>query len=271
MYVSTSGYKFVDIAEPTAIKIFFKNLLSDLELLGTIYIASEGINIAIAGKPSQIVQFKEILSKDEKFNTIFFKDSYCDYIPFKKVVVKIKSEIITSGFPGLHAQNDIDSHLEPATLKAWLDQNKKVILIDTRNYYEYNLGTFDNAINPKIETFKAFPDFVDSLPEDYKDETVVVFCTGGVRCEKALPIMTEKGFKQVYQLNGGILNYFQQCGSAHWHGNCFVFDDRIAMDSCLKDNPATLCQHCHNALMTDEQMVPDYIAGKKCHYCTEAC
>lgn len=235
MYVNISGYKFIQLEQLETLKVFFKKLLLDNQLHGTIYVSHEGVNIAVTGLAPAITQFKSALAQDVRFNDIFFKDSLSAIRPFHKVIVKIKPEIIAMGVSDINVHAAQDSHLAPEVLAEWLDTGKEVVILDTRNDYEYEMGSFDNAINPDIETFKQFPEYVATLPENYKEKTIVIFCTGGVRCEKAAPFMLEQGFKQVYQLEGGILNYFEKCGGKHWHGNCFVFDDRLAIDSNLQE------------------------------------
>ncbi len=267
MYINTSGYKFIELDDLDALKVYFKALAIKHEVYGTVYVSHEGVNIAQAGKPENIVRYKAELAKNSRFNDIFFKDSTSEILPFHKVVVKIKPEVIALNAENANPSDVSDTHLEPEALKQWLDEKRKVVFLDTRNRYEYNLGSFDNAINPEIETFKQFPDFVDTLPESYKDETIVMFCTGGVRCEKAAPLMKNKGFKNVYQINGGILNYFEKCGGAHWHGDCFIFDDRVAVNAELQETGATLCRGCHNAVTIEMQQSPDFKPPKQCPYC----
>lgn len=269
MYVNVSGYKFVQLDNLDAIKSYFKANMLSTHVVGTIYIAHEGVNIAFSGLPEDVCQFKAFLEQDPRFSGIFFKDSYSEVRPFSKVVVKIKPEIIKLGVNDLDYNNAVNTHLEPEVLKTWLDEKKTVHLIDTRNYYEYNLGTFENAIDPKIHTFTEFPEFIDTLPEAYKEEPVVIFCTGGVRCEKAAPLMLQKGFKQVYQIHGGILNYFEKCQGAHWQGDCFVFDDRVAINPALEQVDVVLCENCDNGLTPAERELPEYIPHVQCHYCAK--
>jgi len=269
MYTNTSGYKFIPLDDLTSLRDYFRALAIKHEVYGTVYVTHEGLNIAQAGKPENVDAYKKELAQDERFKDIFFKDSYSKMLPFHKVVVKIKPEVIALKVSEMHPEDAPNTHVEPEDLKTWLDNNDNVVFLDTRNYYEYNLGTFENAINPDINTFREFPEFLDTLPEKIKDEKVVIFCTGGVRCEKAAPLMKKKGFKNVYQINGGILNYFEKCGGAYWEGDCFIFDDRVAVNSELEETGAALCRGCHNAVTAEMQKSPDYLPPKQCPYCVK--
>lgn len=261
MYTNISGYKFVELGDLEVLRAEMKNLVIKHNLNGTIYVCSEGVNIALAGLSENVSDYRKALAEDSRFSDIFFKESFSKTCPFHKVVVKIKPEVIAMGIDGIEVSLGEGTHLEPEEFKQWLDHNpEEVVVLDTRNHYEYNLGTFDNAIDPKIKTFKQFPAFVDSLPEEYKEKKVVIFCTGGIRCEKAAPMMKQKGFNNIYQIHGGILNYLEKCGGEHWHGDCFIFDDRVAVNAELKETGAQLCRKCHNAITAEHT---------KCPYCVE--
>jgi len=257
MYSNISGYKFIALDELETLRENFRSLMLKHQLNGTIYVCHEGVNIALTGNIDDMKNFQSELAEDERFQNIFFKESFSKERPFQKVVVKIKPEVIAMGIENIDVSQGEGTHLEPEEFKQWLDQNDQdVVVLDTRNHYEFNAGTFANAINPNIETFKEFPEFVDSLPEEYKEKKVVIFCTGGVRCEKAAPMMKQKGFKNIYQIHGGILNYLEKCGGAHWHGDCFVFDDRIAVNADLKETGARVCDKCHNAVAAEYDACP---------------
>ena len=159
--------------------------------------------------------------------------------------------------------------IEPKAFKAMLDKGALVHVLDTRNDYELRLGTFDNAIDLNLETFRAFPEAIQNLPESMKDEPVVMFCTGGIRCEKASAIMVEAGFRNVKQLKGGILGYFEEVGGEHWNGDCFVFDQRVAVDASLQETDAVVCFACREPLTVEEQQSPDYVVGQSCSYCVQ--
>ena len=157
--------------------------------------------------------------------------------------------------------------IEPADLKAMLDDGTFVHVLDTRNDYELRVGTFENAIDLDIRSFRAFPEAIKSLPETMKDEPVVMFCTGGIRCEKASAIMIEAGFTNVKQLKGGILGYFETVGGDHWNGDCFVFDQRVAVNPALQETETVVCFACRQPLSLEEQASQDYVVGESCPYC----
>jgi RluA family pseudouridine synthase len=183
------------------------------------------------------------------------------------MLVKIKKEIIAFGIDGVVPAQKTSPKLPAKELKRWLDEGRKVHLLDTRNDYEYDLGTFDNAIKMGLDHFREFPDGVARLPEELKNEPVVMFCTGGIRCEKAGPYMEMAGFSQVYQLDGGILKYFEEVGGDHYHGECFVFDQRVAVDPSLQETPTTQCYICQAVVTAEEQQLPQYVPGKSCPAC----
>jgi UPF0176 protein len=181
------------------------------------------------------------------------------------MLVKIKREIITMKRPDINPAAKPAPRLAPHTLKAWLDEGRDVVMLDTRNDFEVGLGTFDNAVNLHIASFGDFPAAVQTL--DLKGKTVVSFCTGGIRCEKAAPLLIANGLDNVYQLDGGILKYFEDCGGAHWHGECFVFDKRVALGPDLQETGTTQCYACQAVVSPEEQHSTDYVLGKSCPHC----
>jgi len=197
-----------------------------LGLKGTVVLSQEGINIMLAAEAFAIQQFKQFLKTFDKFADIEFKEVNADFIPFKRMLVKIKNELVP-GLPGVNPIEYTSPALPPEELQRWYEEGRDFIIVDTRNTYEYELGTFDNAVNLNLETFREFPKALTQLDPAIKDKPVVMFCTGGIRCEKATPIAEQLGFKQVYQLEGGILNYFKRCGDSHYRGTCYVFDERV--------------------------------------------
>ncbi|MGE3920072.1 MAG: rhodanese-like domain-containing protein [Gammaproteobacteria bacterium] len=227
--LNISGYKFIQLNNLEVLQSSLKQLCQELALKGTILISAEGINICLAGSPENIKLFISKIHKDEKFSDIFFKESISEIVPFRKLCIKIKKEIITFGRPNIDTSKNQTHTVTPKVLKQWLDENKPVTLLDTRNTYEFLIGTFNDAVTLPIEKFTDLPDRLGQLTREQKSQPIVIFCTGGVRCEKVLPVMLEQGYQEVYQLDGGILNYFLECGDAHYKGDCFVFDDRIAI------------------------------------------
>lgn len=258
MFTNISAYEFIPIPEKnlSALQTKIKNKFIASAIKGTVYLAQEGINVAASGKENAIIDFIDFFQKETPFQKLFFKKSFSEFPVFSKVIVKVKPEIIALGIDELDIINEEKTYISPKTLKNWLDQEKNFMLIDTRNNYEYEAGSFSKALNPHIDTFKDFPAFVEKLPAEAKEKPVVVFCTGGVRCEKVVPLMQAKGFQSVYQLHGGILHYFEICGGEHWDGDCFVFDDRVSVDPVLQSTGAAVCKSCHRAVKSTTPFPP---------------
>ena len=234
MITSISGYQFTSIADPVPIKATLLHFCLLHQIKGTILLANEGINIMLAGEAAAIDAFVLFLNEETPFKNIGFKYTESLAYPFKKCCIKIKKEIVTMGQPALKMEKGQGTHLPPETLKQWFDEKKDFVLIDTRNDYEYAMGTFEGAMHLDIHHFRDFPDKVAALDPTLKDQEIVLVCTGGIRCEKAAPYMIEQGFKHIYQLDGGILMYFKNCQGAHYHGDCFVFDEREAVNINLE-------------------------------------
>ncbi|CAN5248030.1 rhodanese-like domain-containing protein [soil metagenome] len=232
--IAISAYKFIELGMLPERKASLKAQCQGLNLKGTILLAEEGININLAGTRAAIDAIKDFFKQDILFEDLFFKESLAEPIPFKRMIVKIKKEIITMGVGSVKTLAEARHALSPQQLKQWLDEGRDFTLLDTRNTYEVEMGTFTQAKSLNIKHFRHFPAAIATQSEAAAlQKPVVLFCTGGVRCDKALPWMYEQGFKEVYQLDGGILNYFQQCGKEHYRGSCFVFDDRMTLSEEL--------------------------------------
>ena len=227
---------------------------NDIGVKGTVLIAEEGINAAIAGTVAQIASVRAWFETDERFKDLWLKESISDRRPFSKMKVRIRPEIITfqpndpnAVSPALNPA----PNMSPSKLKAWLDENREFTLLDTRNDYEVESGTFAKATDLDLKTFREFTTSVTDAVADgslKRDQPIVTFCTGGIRCEKAAPFLIEQGFTEVYQVEGGILNYFETCGGEHWQGDCFVFDDRAEINPQLEPTGAVMCEECHRAV-----------------------
>lgn len=231
-YVIASFYKFVELPNYSALKQVFLNNMNHHCLLGTIILAHEGINGCIAGQREAMEAFYAKLRSNENFQDVTFKETFDDFIPFEKAKVKLRQEIVTMGIQEVSSlPTSLGTHVSP---NQWneLISDPNVVVVDTRNNYEVKLGTFKHAINPKTDNFRQFPQFVQQHLLDKKDKKIAMFCTGGIRCEKSTAYLKSLGFKQVYQLEGGILNYFEKTpeNESLWEGTCFVFDDRIAIE-----------------------------------------
>ena len=237
--LNISTYKFVPIPDAPALREVLLARAQALQLKGTILLAEEGINMFLAGPADDVRGFVSQLQQDVRFADIAPKESWSDTQPFKKMLVKVKGEIIRMNHPTIKPANGRAPSVAPATVKRWLDQGhddegRPVVTLDTRNDFEVDEGTFEGAIDWRITKFTEFPDALRSHLSDLKDKTVVSFCTGGIRCEKAAILMREEGLEHVYQLEGGILKYFEETDGSHYQGGCFVFDERRALGADLQ-------------------------------------
>lgn len=242
----------------------------DWNLKGTVLLSTEGINLFMAGGAAEIDEFLAEVRSVPGLEKLVAKFSESAHQPFTRLLVRIKKEIIAFGVEGIDPASRTVPKLSPHALKQWLDEGRPVTLLDTRNDYEVKLGTFRNARTLGLDHFRNFPAAVSGLPEDMKSRPIVMFCTGGIRCEKAGPYMEREGFSDVHQLEGGILKYFEECGSAHYDGECFVFDQRVGVDPALSETPSALCYVCQTPLTEEDQASDRYVAGKSCPACWKA-
>ncbi len=245
--LNVAAYKFIAIPDRETLQPILQERCDQLALKGTILLAEEGINLTLAGTEVSVDSFMTFLREDERFANRFsdleLKVSLSENQPFGRMIVRLPKEIITMRHPMIRPEAGRAPAVDPQKLKAWLeqghdDEGREVVLLDTRNSYEVGIGTFEGAIDFRIENFSQFPDAVrNALAEPgtaLKEKTIVTFCTGGIRCEKAALFMSELNFPHVFQLHGGILNYFESVGADHWQGECFVFDERVAVDPALR-------------------------------------
>ncbi|MGB4711161.1 MAG: sulfurtransferase [Fuerstiella sp.] len=266
-FINIAGYKFVSLDDLQERREKLRSLVDRLQLKGTILLSPEGINLFLAGPREAIDAFLQEIHLDAAFTDLETKESVSDHQPFNRMLIKIKSEIIAFGIDSVDPIHRTSPKLPATELKKWLDEGRKVHLLDTRNDYEVEVGTFTNAIPAGIDNFRDFPEAVAKLPESMKDEPLVMFCTGGIRCEKAGPYMEQAGFKQVYQLEGGILKYFEDCGGDHYTGDCFVFDQRVAVDPKLNETEHTQCFICQEVVSPESQSSEKYVPGISCPRC----
>ncbi len=227
--INISAYKFIPLFDTEFLQNFFYERLGQIGLKGTVIFSFEGINIGLAGTQEQIDLFDQFLKSQEKFKDIIFKTSPSDKSPFGTLKVKIKNQLVPGGDSRSCPLNISAPRISPQELKSWYESGRDFVLIDTRNDYEYEIGSFENAIHYDLVQFKEIENFFKNTAPEILNKPVVTFCTGGIRCERGAPLAKVSGFKEVYQLDGGILNYFKECGDAFWRGNCFVFDDRRAV------------------------------------------
>jgi UPF0176 protein len=236
--LNISAYRFVPIDDPHALRSTLAQRARAHGLRGTILLAGEGINLFLAGDPGAVRGFLDELGADARFAGLQAKESWSSRQPFGKLLVKVKTEIIRMNRPTIQPARGRAPAIDAATVKRWLDQGhddegRPVVTLDTRNAFEVDHGTFDGALDWRLAKFSDFPEALAAHRAELEGRTVVSFCTGGIRCEKAAILMREAGLEHVWQLDGGILKYFEEAGAAHFHGRCFVFDDRELLDAQL--------------------------------------
>ena len=230
-------YRFVELQNIDVLRVQMRALCSELHLKGTVILSPEGINGFLAGESTRVRQFQMRIGELGPFEKLDFKESSSTFKPFTRLAIKLKKEIIPFGVPGILASRDAAPSISPVELKKWYDEGRQFIALDTRNRYEIEKGTFEGAMDLELKHFRHFPEKLAQLPLEMRQKPVVMFCTGGIRCEKASAYALQAGFKEVYQLQGGILRYFENCQNAHFNGDCFVFDERGAVDSGLVPRP----------------------------------
>jgi UPF0176 protein len=268
--VNIAGYQFADLDNLVELRDELRILTKSKALRGTILLSTEGINVFVAGERAAVDAVLDRVRQITGLENFTAKESFSDYQPFNRMLVKIKKEIIAFGVDGIDPRKHTSRRLAATELKQWIDQGRPITLLDTRNNFEFETGTFDQAIAIGVEDFRDFPKAAARLPAELKQNPVVTFCTGGIRCEKAAPFLEREGFTDVYQLEGGILKYFEECGGAHFHGSCFVFDRRVALNADLNESGLRQCFCCLAILSIEEQSSPKYVEGKSCPHCFDS-
>lgn len=238
-YVNISAYKFISIENTAELRPIYRARCEELDLKGTILLSPEGINLFLSGLRENIDSFVALLHADARFADLDPKESFSEKQPFTKMLVKLKAEIITMKMPLIQPEKGRAPAVPAQTLKRWLDQGhddagKPVVMMDTRNAFEVDVGTFTETLDYRIDKFSEFPAVVAAHKDELVGKTVVTFCTGGIRCEKAALFMADVGIERVVQLDGGILKYFEDTGGAHFDGTCFVFDERRTVGADLR-------------------------------------
>jgi len=274
IHVNIAAYKFVGLDDTEAMRPRFQAICKELGLKGTILLTPEGINLFLSGPRQAIDDFLHWLRSDVRLLDIEVKQSYSGEQSHKRMLVKLKREIITMRMPLIQPENGRAPSVQPSTLKRWLDQGvdddgKQVVMLDTRNAFEVDVGTFDDTIDYRIDKFTEFPAMVQEHRSDFDGKTVVTFCTGGIRCEKAAIHMKNIGFDSVYQLEGGILKYFEEVGAAHYSGDCFVFDYRTALNPQLEPATTVQCFACRAVVTPRQQLSPQYVYEVSCPHCAD--
>ncbi len=270
MITNISCYQFAALSELKALRERLLDQCRASELKGTILLSTEGINMFVAGMPEHVDALVATLHAIPGLAGLTPKYSESAEQPFRRMLVRIKKEIIAFGVEGIEPAKYTSRRLGAKVLKQWLDEGRPVILYDTRNNYEVKLGTFKGAVVAGIDSFRDFPAAVAKLPPEMKHAQVVSFCTGGIRCEKAAPFMEREGFEHVWQLDGGILKYFEECGNAHYEGELFVFDQRVSLDPGLQESDWSMCFACRAPLSVEEKIDHRYVENVSCPYCFKA-
>jgi predicted sulfurtransferase len=265
--VNIAGYKFEPLVDPIDLVSLYQKKCDELELKGTMLISKNGINFSLAGTQQATDTIIAFLEEDNRFLNIPLKVTYSETQPFRRMKVRLKKEIISLGRKDINPRELTGERISPQDLKNLLDNKEDVLVLDTRNEYETRVGKFENAIDLNLDTFRDFPKAIESLPEEYKDKQIVMYCTGGIRCEKASAVMMKAGFADVKQLEGGVLDYFKETGGAYWEGDCFVFDERVALDTKLNETDYIYCYICREPLSAEEKASPDFKINEHCPYC----
>lgn len=261
-------YKFVDFPDYVERREVLLERAEALGLCGSLLLAREGINGTIAGEPAAMTAFLDFLREDARFAELELKHSFAAELPFRRMKVRLKKEIVTLGEPSVNPREKVGHYVDPADWNA-LISDPEVTLLDTRNTYETEVGKFRGAIDPQTEDFRQFPDYIAQELDPEKHPKVAMYCTGGIRCEKATSLLLQRGFREVYHLKGGILNYLEKVPLAEslWEGDCFVFDRRVTVDHSLRPGQYTLCDGCDRPLLPEDRASPLYREGVHCSAC----
>ena len=269
-FLNVAGYKFEPLENLDSLIPEFQNKCDQLGLKGSVYLSPNGINFSIAGTEKNIDTYIQFMEEDSRFRDIPLKKTFSETQPFRRMKVRLKKEIISLGRDDINPRELTGDYISPRELFEMYETKEDVIVLDTRNEYETRVGLFENAVDLQLDTFRDFPSAIETLPEEYKDKQIVMYCTGGIRCEKASAIMMKAGFSDVKQLEGGVLDYFKETGGAYWNGDCFVFDERVALDKELKETEYIYCYICREPLSAEEKASPDFKINEYCPYCIDS-
>ena len=269
-FLNVAGYKFEPLENLDSVIPEFQNKCDELGLKGSVYLSPNGINFSIAGTEADIDTYIKFMEEDARFKDIPLKKTFSETQPFRRMKVRLKKEIISLGRDDINPSELTGDYISPRELFEIYEKKEDVIVLDTRNEYETRVGIFENAIDLQLDTFRDFPSAIETLPEEYKDKQIVMYCTGGIRCEKASAVMMKAGFSDVKQLEGGVLDYFKETGGAYWNGDCFVFDERVALDKELNETEYIYCYICREPLSAEEKESPDFKINEYCPYCVDS-
>jgi len=261
-------YKFVGLPDYVELRQPLLDTLLANDIRGTLLLAEEGINGTVSGTRQGIDRLLAWLRNDPRLADVDHKESYCDEQPFYRTKVKLKKEIVTLGVPGVDPNRRVGTYVEPRDWNALID-DPEVLVIDTRNDYEVAIGSFEGAVDPKTRSFREFPDYIKAHFDPTRHKKVAMFCTGGIRCEKASSYMLGEGFEEVFHLKGGILKYLEQVpqGESRWRGDCFVFDNRVTVRHDLSEGEFELCHACRMPVSAEDRASAHFVAGVSCPHC----
>jgi UPF0176 protein len=268
--VVSALYHFVKVEQPERLRAPLLDFLESHHIRGTLILAKEGINGTVSGTRENIDALYQWFAQTPEFVDIKTKESFHDEQPFYRTKVKLKKEIVTMGVEDIDPKKVVGTYVKPAQWNE-LISDPEVVLVDTRNDYEFDIGTFEGALNPNTRSFREFPEYVKENLDPAKHKKVAMFCTGGIRCEKSTAYLKEQGFDEVYHLEGGILKYLEVVKEVEskWQGDCFVFDNRVAVGHELKVGEYELCHACRKPLSEDERKHESYVHGVSCHHCID--
>ncbi len=269
--ICSAFYKFVEIADPAGLRPTLLSACAERGIKGSILLAHEGINGTVSGEPESLAGFFDWLRQDPRFAGLETKESPAKAHPFGRLKVRLKREIVTLGVPEANPVQAVGTYVEPEDWNA-LIESPDVILVDTRNDYEFKIGTFKGAIDPKTRSFRQFPDFVRANLDPARHPRVATFCTGGIRCEKATSYLIQQGFKEVYHLRGGILKYLETVApeDSLWQGECFVFDERVALGPGVGLGTHGMCLKCRGPVPVEAGAQADASVEIVCASCAAA-
>lgn len=261
-------YRFTPVSDPASLQEPIKEICAKHRVKGSLLLATEGINGTIAGRSEAIEATLSELRSFPEFKQLDHKESWSAEMPFYRMKVRLKKEIVTMGVEGIDPLQTVGTYVAPDQWNE-LISDPDTVLVDTRNDYEVAIGTFKGAVDPKTKSFRDFPAWVSENKDSLNKPKIAMFCTGGIRCEKATAFMKQQGYDDVYHLQGGILKYLEEVpkDDSMWEGDCFVFDQRVSVTHGLEEGPHSVCFGCRMPLAPEDQERPEYSSGVHCHYC----
>ncbi|WP_417462282.1 rhodanese-related sulfurtransferase [Kordiimonas sp.] len=269
-YLVAALYKFVRLPEYASLQAPLTEICISNDVKGTLLLAAEGINGTIAGPEAGVRNVLAYLRGHSEFADLIHKESWADEEPFLRAKVRLKKEIVTMGVDGIDPNKIVGTYVKPEDWNA-LISDPDTVVVDTRNDYEVAIGTFKGAVDPKTKSFREFPAWAAENKDTLKKPKVAMFCTGGIRCEKSTAFMKERGYDEVYHLEGGILKYLEEVpeDQSLWEGDCFVFDERVSVRHGLEPGDYDMCRACRRPISEEEKELPEFVEGVSCPYCHE--